>query len=40
MPDPNPLTIFDNVYAGGSPEIDEQRERFAAYMDSFEGSAH
>jgi pyruvate dehydrogenase E1 component alpha subunit len=40
MPDPKPLTLFDNVYAGGSPLIDEQREQFAAYLSSFEGGAH
>ncbi|GAA4677296.1 pyruvate dehydrogenase (acetyl-transferring) E1 component subunit alpha [Phytohabitans rumicis] len=40
MPDPQPLTLFDNVYPHGSPEIDAQRERFAEYLDSFEGSAH
>jgi 2-oxoisovalerate dehydrogenase E1 component alpha subunit len=40
MPDPNPLTMFDHVFPHGSPEIDEQRERFAEYLGSFEGSAH
>src|SRR5688572_9422567 len=38
MPDPSPLTIFDNVYPEGSPHLDEQREQFAAYLSSFEGS--
>jgi 2-oxoisovalerate dehydrogenase E1 component alpha subunit len=38
MPDPAPLTIFDNVYPEGSPHLDEQREQFAAYLSSFEGS--
>jgi pyruvate dehydrogenase E1 component alpha subunit len=38
MPDPDPLTIFDHVYPEGSPELDEQREQFAAYTASFEGS--
>jgi 2-oxoisovalerate dehydrogenase E1 component alpha subunit len=37
MPDPEPLTLFDNVYAGGSPLIDEEREGFATYLSSFEG---
>ncbi|HEX8629114.1 MAG TPA: pyruvate dehydrogenase (acetyl-transferring) E1 component subunit alpha [Catenuloplanes sp.] len=40
MPDPQPVTLFDHVYADGSPELDEQREQFARYQDSFEGSAH
>ncbi|MBE1485967.1 pyruvate dehydrogenase E1 component alpha subunit [Plantactinospora soyae] len=39
MPDPEPLTLFDNVFPNGSPEIDAQRELTARYMDSFEGSA-
>ena len=38
MPDPAPLTIFDNVYPEGSPHLDEQREQYAAYLASFEGS--
>jgi len=38
MPDPDPLTLFDHVYPEGSPELDEQREQFAAYQASFEGS--
>jgi pyruvate dehydrogenase E1 component alpha subunit len=37
MPDPQPLTMFDNVYPGGSPEIDRQREQFARYLESFAG---
>ncbi|HEY3008709.1 MAG TPA: pyruvate dehydrogenase (acetyl-transferring) E1 component subunit alpha [Micromonosporaceae bacterium] len=40
MPDPEPLTLFDHVYAGGSPHLDAQRERYAAYLESFDGSAH
>ena len=35
MPDPEPLDMFDHVFPGGSPEIDEQRETFARYLDSF-----
>jgi len=38
MPDPQPVTMFDNVYPTGSPEIDAQRQRFADYTASFEGS--
>jgi 2-oxoisovalerate dehydrogenase E1 component alpha subunit len=40
MPDPDPLKLFDNVYPNGSPELDQQREQFARYLASFEGSAH
>jgi pyruvate dehydrogenase E1 component alpha subunit len=40
MPDPQPLGLFDHVYAGGSPLLDEEREQFAAYLASFEGSGH
>ena len=44
MPDPQPLTIFDHVYADGSAEIDEQRAGFSSYLDSFAdahpGSGH
>ncbi len=37
MPDPQPLTMFDNVYPTGSPELDEQRAGFAHYLESFAG---
>jgi 2-oxoisovalerate dehydrogenase E1 component alpha subunit len=44
MPDPQPLSIFDHVYAEGSPEIDEQRAEFGTYLESFAdahtGSGH
>ena len=40
MADPEPLSIFDHVYAEQHPLIDEEREQFAAYLDTFEGSAH
>ncbi|GAB1688268.1 pyruvate dehydrogenase (acetyl-transferring) E1 component subunit alpha [Krasilnikovia sp. M28-CT-15] len=40
MPDPQPVTMFDNAYPHGSPEVDAQRQQFAAYQASFEGSAH
>jgi 2-oxoisovalerate dehydrogenase E1 component alpha subunit len=36
LPEPRILDIFDHVYAEGSPEIDAQRDGFAAYLDSFE----
>ncbi|HEX6872223.1 MAG TPA: pyruvate dehydrogenase (acetyl-transferring) E1 component subunit alpha [Micromonosporaceae bacterium] len=37
MPDPKALEMFDHVYPTGSPELDEQRESFAAYLNSFAG---
>jgi pyruvate dehydrogenase E1 component alpha subunit len=40
MPDPQPVTLFDNAYPNGSPEVDAQRARFEQYQASFEGSAH
>jgi len=40
MPDPQPVTMFDNAYPEGSPEVDAQREAFVRYQASFEGSAH
>jgi pyruvate dehydrogenase E1 component alpha subunit len=39
MPDPEPLRIFDNVYAEMTEELAAEREGFAAYLESFEGSA-
>jgi pyruvate dehydrogenase E1 component alpha subunit len=38
MPDPDPLEMFDHVYAGGSPEVDRQRDLFARYLSSFEST--
>jgi 2-oxoisovalerate dehydrogenase E1 component alpha subunit len=37
LPDPDPATLFDNVYPNGSPLLDQQREQFAAYQAGFEG---
>ncbi|WP_283138998.1 pyruvate dehydrogenase (acetyl-transferring) E1 component subunit alpha [Rhizohabitans arisaemae] len=37
MPDPNPLAIFDHVYAEPHALIDEERAQYAAYLSSFEG---
>ncbi|HEU5455749.1 MAG TPA: pyruvate dehydrogenase (acetyl-transferring) E1 component subunit alpha [Nocardioides sp.] len=39
LPEPHVLDVFDMVYAEGSPELDAQREGFAAYLDSFETTA-
>ncbi len=35
MPDPAPLSIFDDVYAGPHPLIEAERALTAAYIDSF-----
>jgi pyruvate dehydrogenase E1 component alpha subunit len=40
MPDPEPLSIFDHVYANGSPLLDAERAQYARYLASFEGGAH
>ena len=36
LPDPEPLSLFDHVYAGGSPLLDEEREQMSHYLASFE----
>ncbi len=38
MPDPEPLAVFDHVYAERHPLLEEERAQFAAYLDTFEGS--
>jgi 2-oxoisovalerate dehydrogenase E1 component alpha subunit len=37
MPDPEPMSMFENVYAEPNAQVDYERERFAAYLDSFDG---
>ncbi|MFD3537883.1 pyruvate dehydrogenase (acetyl-transferring) E1 component subunit alpha [Streptomyces sp. NPDC058662] len=37
MPDPDTMSIFENVYADGHALVDEERAQFAAYLASFEG---
>jgi pyruvate dehydrogenase E1 component alpha subunit len=37
MPDPPPLALFDHVYAEPTAILREEREQYAAYLDSFEG---
>src|SRR5450759_1099762 len=37
MPDPEPLSMFDNIYVEEHPLIDAERAGFAAYTASFEG---
>ncbi|WP_030175532.1 pyruvate dehydrogenase (acetyl-transferring) E1 component subunit alpha [Spirillospora albida] len=36
LPDPEPLSIFENVYAEPHPLMTEEQEQFAAYLASFE----
>jgi 2-oxoisovalerate dehydrogenase E1 component alpha subunit len=36
LPDPDPLTIFDNVYVEPSALVETERDQYAAYLDSFE----
>ena len=36
MPDPQPLAIFDEVYAEPHAQLAAEREQYAAYLDSFE----
>ncbi|MGZ4589446.1 MAG: pyruvate dehydrogenase (acetyl-transferring) E1 component subunit alpha [Actinomycetes bacterium] len=38
MPDPEPLSIFDHVYAERHPLVEEEREQFRTYLETFEGS--
>ncbi|GGZ15824.1 pyruvate dehydrogenase E1 component subunit alpha [Streptomyces inusitatus] len=35
MPDPDPVSIFDNIYADGNSLVDEERAQFTAYQASF-----
>jgi pyruvate dehydrogenase E1 component alpha subunit len=37
MPDPEPMSMFDNIYVDEHPLIDAERAGFAAYTASFEG---
>jgi len=36
MPDPAPLTMFENVYAEPTAILREERDQYAAYLESFE----
>ena len=38
LPEPDPVAIFDNVYAEQTEELAQQKAGFAAYLDSFEGA--
>jgi 2-oxoisovalerate dehydrogenase E1 component alpha subunit len=35
MPEPEPLQLFDHVYAHGSALVDTERDRHAEYLASF-----
>ncbi|MGI5218099.1 pyruvate dehydrogenase (acetyl-transferring) E1 component subunit alpha [Nocardia sp. CA-290969] len=36
--EPVPMSLFDNVYAEPHPLVDEERRRYAAYLDTLQGS--
>lgn len=36
MPDPEPLVLFDNVYASPQATLQRQRDDYAAYLESFD----
>jgi 2-oxoisovalerate dehydrogenase E1 component alpha subunit len=36
MPDPQPLTIFEEVYAEPNAMLEAERDQYAGYLDSFE----
>ena len=38
MPDPQPLAMFENVYAGPNALLDAEREQYAAYLDTFDSA--
>ncbi|MET0740550.1 MAG: pyruvate dehydrogenase (acetyl-transferring) E1 component subunit alpha [Candidatus Nanopelagicales bacterium] len=40
LPDPDPTSIFDHVYAEQHALVDEERASMAAYLDSFVGASH
>ncbi len=39
MPDPAPLSAFENVYGGPQATVDAERDAYAAYLASFEDGA-
>jgi 2-oxoisovalerate dehydrogenase E1 component alpha subunit len=39
MPNPDPMAVFEHVYADGHALVDEERAQFAAYLASFEDAA-
>ena len=39
MPDPDPVTIFENVYAEPHPLVERERAQYLEYVDQFEDDA-
>jgi 2-oxoisovalerate dehydrogenase E1 component alpha subunit len=39
MPEPKPLDIFDQVYAGGSPLVDEERAEYENYLAGYDATS-
>nr|WP_237762621.1 pyruvate dehydrogenase (acetyl-transferring) E1 component subunit alpha [Arthrobacter sp. ERGS1:01] len=39
MPDPDPMTVFDNVYTSEHSILDRQREHYARYLAGFAGAS-
>jgi pyruvate dehydrogenase E1 component alpha subunit len=39
LPEPDPLAVFDLVYAEQTPELAEQKVGYAAYLESFEDAS-
>jgi 2-oxoisovalerate dehydrogenase E1 component alpha subunit len=37
MPDPRPVSMFDNIYTGPNKRLDAERDEFSAYLSSFVG---
>ena len=37
LPDPDPMSVFDNVYVETNPVLERQREHYLAYLASFAG---
>jgi pyruvate dehydrogenase E1 component alpha subunit len=35
MPDPQPVAMFENVYAGPNAQVAAERDQFVAYLDTF-----
>jgi 2-oxoisovalerate dehydrogenase E1 component alpha subunit len=38
LPDPEPLTVFDNVYATPNSWVERQKSQYSAYLDTFGGA--
>jgi pyruvate dehydrogenase E1 component alpha subunit len=36
LPDPDPMSLFEHVYATPHPGLDRQKARYTRYLDSFE----